>query len=111
MSDVLAQRSDGKWYPARPEPYKRRRLLIARMWNWVWGGDTKKWHSEEEDRTMRECNCVVYCPECREILNNGKHYGEETASGLIHYTCSRCQAETYWDFGTPAPIIIKKVLR
>ena len=56
-----------------------------------------------EERVIRECGCIVYCPECNEILNDTAKYKEKDYVGT--YTCSKCSSISVWVWGVvPVPI-------
>lgn len=73
------------------------------MLDWI-----KKWLRKietREQRVVRECNCVVWCPECREILNDGSNC-HDTDDGLVEFVCVECGCISDWDFDAPVPLYI-----
>lgn len=52
---------------------------------------------------MRECHCVVFCPWCKNILNDGRPTGTDT--DLVRYCCANCGTHSEWSFDAPVPLL------
>lgn len=106
---IQAQRSDGKWYSARFEEYKLDRLSKLRRFFDRLFGKTYVHLTEQEYAIMVRCGCVVRCPECKEVLNEGDHHLMSRVY-FEHYLCRRCNTKSVFDFGPPVPILVQKEL-
>ncbi len=63
-------------------------------------------HWLRERRVMRECGCICYCPNCRNILNDNAQYFDRGLNQDV-YICNVCNCESLWSFNlAPVPILI-----
>lgn len=62
---------------------------------------------KREDKVLRQCGCICYCPECKDILND---QAECTDTDLVRYICSNCGAGSEWNFDVfPFPLLSKNL--
>jgi len=66
-----------------------------------------------EKRVLEACGCIVWCPHCRDILNDQPPIPEvsyiENNDGTTTQVCDVCGTQTIWDYGAPAPILLKTI--
>lgn len=59
-----------------------------------------------EERVLRLCGCVCWCPGCGDILNDRAEVHHCPNEGLVCYCCE-CGCVSEWDFNPPAPILVR----
>jgi len=59
-----------------------------------------------EQRILKECGCICYCPKCREPLNDQAKCAP-LYPGTYEYTCG-CGHVSDWNFdAAPVPFLVK----
>lgn len=77
--------------------------MIKRFLNWLFGlGETR------ENKVLRTCGCICYCPQCRDILNDQAECRCTGRSSYV-YECKSCGHVSHWDFGHLLPFVIPKM--
>ena len=60
-----------------------------------------------EQRILRQCGCIAYCPRCREPLNDQALWFDPDSDGHGCYQCSACDRISEWHFGiAPGPVCL-----
>ena len=59
-----------------------------------------------EQRVMRTCHCICWCPTCGDILNDQAEVYACPNEGLVCYCCG-CGCVSEWDFDHPVPILVR----
>ena len=60
-----------------------------------------------EQRILRQCGCIAYCPRCREPLNDQASWFDPDNDGHGCYQCSACNRISEWHFGiAPWPVCL-----
>ncbi len=68
----------------------------------------KKEAERRKQDILEKCGCVVYCPNCKEPLNDNSDCKELDKDGLVEYTCVKCQTKSIFHFGiAPVPIYME----
>ena len=81
------------------------------FWAWV-SIEHHIWKSSvefrrREKKTLNECGCVCYCPNCLDILNDQAEMIDDTLNMKVYYKCNECDEESIWTFdAAPAPILL-----
>ena len=60
-----------------------------------------------EDRILRLCGCIAWCPWCREPLNDQAEWSDPDGDGHGCYQCNACNRISEWHFGiAPGPVLL-----
>jgi len=67
-----------------------------------------KWkRNAREQRIIKNCNCICWCPRCGDPLNDQATMTKAgTFDNLVVYVCGVCKRESRWDFNHPVPICL-----
>lgn len=61
-----------------------------------------------EEKILKACGCVCYCPSCKEPLNDTSQWAGDK-EGLGTFTCTACRFNSTWHFGiAPVPICLSE---
>ena len=68
----------------------------------------RKQSERREKEVLKDCGCICYCPECRDILNDQAECVDSYEDEKVYYKCS-CGADSTWTFdAAPIPLLLSK---
>lgn len=77
------------------------------MWKILnWFGILNKYQRREQ-KVIKTCGCICYCPSCKDILND---QADCTDTDYVRYKCNTCGHNSVFSFDIgPCPILMKEV--
>ena len=71
-------------------------------------GFFKRKKENREKNILKNCNCICYCKNCHEPLNDTSLCIEKDEA-IYEYTCINCGSKSMFHFGiAPIPILLEK---